>query len=108
MSNSIQLANQQPSQFVSNSSRYLSSNVIYWSDERILTFETYKRKPVVQSSSDKFMIISPGMEYRPDKIAQKAYGKKLMGYWWRIMEANNIFDVFDLKAGTVLRIPTIV
>ena len=108
MANSIELANQKPTQFVSNSSRYLSSDVIYWSDKRILTFETYKRKPVVKSSNDKFMIINAGMQYRPDKIAQKAYRKQLIGYWWKIMEANGIFDVFDLKIGTVLRIPAIV
>jgi hypothetical protein len=108
MANSIEPAEQKASQFVSNSSRYLNSEVVYWSDKRILTFKTYKRSPVTKTSNDKFLIINAGLQYRPDRIAQKAYGKQLIGYWWKIMEANNITDVFDLKIGTVLRVPSIV
>jgi len=93
------------SDFVANTSRYINSPIIYWGDNRIITFTTYKRQPQVVSQNDKFMLIQKGMEYRPDLIAKKAYGKSLMALWWKIMEANNIFDVYDLKAGLTLRIP---
>ena len=108
MSHPIEVSQQPANNFVSNSSRYLNSEVIYWSEKRILTFKTYKRKTFEPSSSDKFMVIKHGMEFRPDLIAKKAYGSQLIGYWWKIMEANNIRDVFDLKAGVTLRIPAIV
>lgn len=93
--------------FVANTSRYINSTLIYWGDKRVLTYETYKRPTFAPANTDKFLIISAGEEYRPDLIAKRAYGVNLLAFWWKIMEANNIFDVFDLKAGTTLRIPTI-
>lgn len=104
----IVAAPQTASNFVANTSRYINSPTIYWGENNILTFETYKRSIFVPSNTDKFMVITQGIEYRPDLIAKKAYGISLMGYWWRIMEANNLFDVFDLKAGITLRIPSVV
>lgn len=93
--------------FVANTSRYIDSILIYWGDKRVLTYETYKRQTFIPNSTDKFLIVSAGEEYRPDLIAKRAYGLNLIAFWWKIMEANNIFDVFDLKAGTQLRIPAI-
>jgi len=43
------------------------------------------------------------MEFRPDKMSQHVYGH--VDWWWKIMEANNIKDVYDFKAGTNIRIP---
>ncbi len=94
--------------FVKNTSRYINSDLIYWGEKRVITFETYKRQPKTLSDSDKFLIVKAGEEYRPDLIAKRAYGIGLLSFWWRIMEANSIFDVFDIKAGITLRIPAIV
>jgi len=94
--------------FVKNTSRYINSPIIYWGDKRVITFTTYKRKPMSFSSSDKYLVVKAGEEYRPDLIAKRAYGSSLITLWWKIMEANGIFDVFDIKAGLTLRIPAIV
>ena len=93
--------------FVATTSRYLKSPIIYWSEQKVITFTTYKRTPTKASGADKFLLVTKGMEYRPDRVAQAAYGKSLIALWWRIMEANGIFDVFDLKAGITLRIPPV-
>ena len=97
----------QNTNFVANTSRYINSDIIYWGENNIITFATYKRQPQVFSAQDKYMFINGGLEYRPDLIAKKAYGTPLISFWWKIMEANNIWDVFDLKAGLTLRIPPI-
>lgn|SRR3954470_21299505 len=91
--------------FVTNTSRYVGSPIIYWGDKKVITFETYKRKPKVFSDQDRYLVIKAGEEYRPDLISKRAYGNGLLSYWWRIMEANNLYDVFDLRAGVTLRIP---
>ena len=107
MNKQITIANGvQNTDFVTTTSRYINSRIIYWGDENILTFTTYKRKKHKFSNDDKYMVIPAGCEYRPDLIAKKAYGIDLISYWWKIMEVNNIFDVMDLKAGRVIRIPT--
>jgi hypothetical protein len=95
------------SNFVANTSRYINSPIIYWGPQSVITFETYKRKPQVFSSADRYLVIKAGEEYRPDLIAKRAYGTSLLSYWWKIMEANLIFDVFDLKVGLTLRVPPI-
>jgi hypothetical protein len=107
MANSIELTNLQNSNFVASTSRYLNSPIIYYGDNRVITFTTYKRAPQITSANDKFMLIKQGMEYRPDLICRAAYGNNLISLWWKIMEANSIFDVFDLKAGLTLRIPAV-
>lgn len=103
----IENANISPSQFVANSSRYADGEVIYWGDNRLLAFKTYKRNSYNFSPEDKFIIISKGLEYRVDKIAEKAYGRPFFKYWWKILEANNVKDIGELKAGKLLRIPSI-
>jgi hypothetical protein len=100
--------NLQNESFVANTSRYIASPIVYWSERRIITFATYKRPLNVVSQNDKYMLIKKGMEFRPDLIAKAAYGTNLISFWWKIMEANNIFDVFDLKAGTTLRVPSVI
>ena len=93
------------SSIVAPNSRYIGGEVIYLGDRNAMTFATYLRRKYKPSQQDRFMVISPGMEYRPDLISSSAYG--IPDLWWRIMEANNIFDVFDLKAGTNLTIPAL-
>ena len=93
------------SDFVTNTSRYAKSTIIYWGDKKVITFETYKRQPKTFSKQDKFLVVKAGEEFRPDLIAQRAYGASLISIWWKIMEANDVFDVFDLRVGLTLRIP---
>ena len=90
------------------SSRYASnkSQLIYYGTNKYLTFTTYVRTPYVPSSSDKHAVVPAGMEYRPDLISEQAYSTP--DYWWRIMEANNMFDVMDLKTGTNIIIPGVI
>jgi len=73
----------------------------------VITFETYKRKKQAFVNTDKYLVVKSGEEYRPDLIAKRAYGSSLYTYWWKIMEANLIFDVFDIKTGLTLRIPAL-
>lgn len=103
MANSIEPSGIPSVQFVTPTSRYRDSSVEYYSDRKLITFEIYKRKPFVPNQADMFMVIGQGHEYRPDLVSSKAYG--MPDFWWKIMEANNMFDVFDFKAGVNIRIP---
>jgi hypothetical protein len=89
--------------FVPVSSRYAESPVIYYTENKLLTYPIYKKSPIPPSSSDRYYVVTPGKEYRPDLVSLTAYGT--VDFWWKIMEANNIKDIFEFKAGLNLRIP---
>lgn len=56
------------------------------------------------ANGDIFVIVTADLLYRPDLISYKAYGTS--DYWWAIYEFNQIRDpFFDLKLGSILRIP---
>lgn len=95
--------NFQPSRFVSKLSRYQNSQVIYWSKKNYLTFETYKKQIYRNSGEDMFTVVSPGQEFRPDKVSQEAYGTP--DFWWKILEVNKIKDIYDFKSGLSIRLP---
>lgn len=103
MANKIDYSNTKPIEFVTKLSRYANSRVMYYSDERIITFETYKRKKYKPSARDQVTVITPGMEYRPDLMSFEKYG--LPDFWWKIMEANNMKDVTEFKAGKTIVLP---
>lgn len=103
MANKIEIANINQRNFVDSASRYLSSDVLYYGDKRLITFETYKRVNFIPSTNDRYYVITKGTEYRPDLVAVRAYGNVSM--WWRILEVNRIFDIFDFKAGRNIIIP---
>ena len=92
-----------PNAFVDVTSRYSTSNVVYYGDDNIVTFETYKRSNPVFSKNDKTYLITQATQFRPDLVSQLAYG--LPSFWWRIMEANNMKDISDFKMGITIRIP---
>lgn len=92
-----------PTRFVPASSRYENSTVIYYTENKLLTFKIYKKQPIRLSSQDKYYVITAGYEYRPDLVSTKVYG--LPDFWWRIMEANNLKDIFEFKTGLNIRIP---
>jgi len=103
LANKIEFTNLRATDFVTNVSRYSDSRVVYYSDERIITFETYKRKKFVPSPKDQVAVITPGMEYRPDLMSFDKYG--MPDFWWKILEANEMKDVTEFKAGRTITLP---
>lgn len=103
MANQITVANLPTKNFVDVTSRYTNSQVFYYGKTNVLTFETYKRKPIVTSPDDKFMVIPKGAEYRPDLVAFNVYG--VPSLWWQLLQANNMMDIWEFKSGTNIRIP---
>lgn len=103
MANKIEFTNIRTDTFVTRVSRYADSRVVYYSDQRIVTFETYKRKKFYPSKGDQVTVITPGMEFRPDLLSADKYG--IPDFWWKIMEANNIKDVADFRAGRTIVLP---
>lgn len=103
MANKIEYTDLRATDFVTRVSRYASSRVIYYSDEKILTFEIYKRPEFKESKNDQVAVIPAGMEYRPDLVSKEKYG--IPDFWWKILEANKMNDVFDFKAGKTIILP---
>lgn len=103
MANKIEYPNINPSRFVTATSRYKDSKVIYYSDEKFITFESYKKKQFVVSRDDQVTVIPARMQYRPDLVSRERYGT--VDFWWRIMEVNNIKDILDFKAGKTIILP---
>lgn len=103
MANRTEIANLNNDRFVSSLSRYKDSTIIYYGDDRKLTFKTYRRVNDVRTDQDMFTVISKGMEFRPDLVSMEMYG--VVDFWFRIMEVNKIYDIFDFKAGLNIRLP---
>ena len=106
MANFIEDANLPTDRFVSALSRYIPSKVVYYfaGNKRVLTFTTYRKLiSHVAKEGDVYAVVPPGMEYRPDLVSKKYYGTP--DFWWKVLEANNIKDIFDFKAGTNIRLP---
>lgn len=89
--------------FTTASSRYKKSKLIYYTDNKYITFTTYKKSKNNSTDNKRYMVISKNFEYRPDLVSFEAYG--VVDFWWRIMEFNNIKDIFDFKAGLNITIP---
>jgi hypothetical protein len=68
-----------------------------------LTFETYKRGNDIETAEDQFTVVTKKFEYRPDLLSNAVYGTP--DYWWRIMEVNKIWDIYEFRAGLNIRIP---
>ena len=103
MANFIEQTDINPQQFISTSSRYVDSKIVYYTERKLLTFSTYKKKEIPLSDQDKYAVISPGVEYRPDLVSQQAYGT--VDFWWKILEANGMKDIWEFKSGENIRIP---
>lgn len=104
MANHIEYAeNLVPGFYVVPTSRYLNSRVIFYGDQRKITFNTFKRNAIPLNENDKYMLITAAYEYRPDLVSQKAYATP--DYWWKIMIANNINDILNFKSGITVRLP---
>lgn len=91
------------SSYVNSLSRYNSSKIYVYGDDKKLTFEIYKRRNFLLSQFDKYAIIPEGYAYRPDLVSTKVYGYP--DSWWLIMEVNGIYDIKDFVAGKTIRLP---
>lgn len=89
--------------YVNASSRYAGSKVIQYTEDKHITFETYKRKRVLPGPEDQWLEITKAVEYRPDLVSAELYGAP--DFWWRLLEYNGMKDVLEFKAGKNIRIP---
>ena len=106
MANFIEYANNlTPDIYVTNSSRYFNSTVIFYGQDKKIIFSTYKRTTTNVNQDDKYMLITAGYEYRPDLVSEKAYG--IPDFWWRVMQENGIYDIINFKKGITVRIPSL-
>ena len=103
MANYYEETDIKPRRFVPVTSRYANQKVVYYTERKLLTYNTYKKSEQKTSKKDKFAVVTKRHEYRPDLLSYEAYGT--IDFWWKIMEANNIKDIWDFKAGTNIRIP---
>lgn len=103
MPNPIELTTIRPEAIMSGGSRYLKQNVIYYGERRFLTFDTYLRQPYIPDGGEQVMVITKGIEYRPDLVSYDVYG--FPDAWWMILEANKMKDVFEFKAGRTIILP---
>lgn len=104
MSNYYEETTLSAKRFVPVSSRYSASKVVYYTENKLLTFKTYRKQTSsTPGLNDKYYVVTPGTEYRPDLVSYSVYGTP--DFWWRIMEANNIKDIFDFKSGLNIFIP---
>lgn len=106
MANSIIITSIRPTDsFVTSTSRYASGTVIYYGNQNKITFKTYKRVIPDVSPKDRFIVLTPHYEFRPDLLSNDVYGQP--DFWWKIMEVNSIKDIFNFKSGLTIRIPNI-
>lgn len=107
MSNYSEETNIEATRFVPVTSRYTNSVVLYYTEKKLLTFATYKKEQNLQDDTGrtKYYVVTPGTEFRPDIVSSRVYGTP--DFWWRIMESNNIKDIFEFKAGLNLILPNV-
>jgi hypothetical protein len=104
MTQKIEPTNIMVGQVAAVGSRYRSGqNVIYYGDQRFITYDLYIRTPYEKTGTEQVMVISKGVEYRPDLVSFDFYG--FGDNWWRILEANGIQDILEFKAGKTILLP---
>ena len=101
----IEISNIRPEKLLDSNSRYLKQNIIYWGENRLIAFDTYLRNDYILTGNEKVLLITKGIEYRPDLISFEVYG--VPNFWWRILEANGMKDIFEFKAGKTIFIPNL-
>jgi len=103
MANKIEVANILAKKMVPSGSRYEDNKVIYYGEDKYITFPIYRRQDIKSGDRDKYTVINKSTEYRPDLVSQDFYGTSI--FWWKIMEINNIRDIWDFKAGLSILVP---
>lgn len=84
-------------------SRYQKQNMIYYGEGRLITWDIYLRQPYKPRGNEKVMLLTKGVEFRPDLVSYQVYGFPDM--WWRIMEANGMKDIMEFEAGKTILLP---
>jgi len=90
--------------YVPPSSRYIRSGTRFYTEDKLITFETYKRRVHRVNQEDKWMEIIKPFEYRPDLAAKEIFGTP--DFWWALMEHNGMKDIMEFKAGKNIKIPS--
>lgn len=103
MAHMVQETNYRGARHVGPSSRYKNSEVIYYSEKKLLTFKIYKKAQSHFGTESKWYEITPDVEYRPDLVSYDFYGAP--DFWWKIMEVNRMRDILEFRAGRNIRIP---
>jgi hypothetical protein len=103
MSNQIYYTGVSPQRYVSTLSRYSNSEVIQYGKNNVVAFATYVRPDTQISPTDTVFLINGSTAYRPDKVSKMKYG--FVDWWWKIMQANQIYDIMDFKAGRTIYLP---
>lgn len=104
MTQLIEVSDTSVGKIFSAGSRYVKSQqIIYYGEQRFLTLDLYIRRKYQPTGKESVMVINKGVEYRPDLVANQLLGAPEL--WWRIMEANNMKDIMEFKAGKTILIP---
>ena len=103
MANYCKTLNVSAKSYVTPSSRYAGSKVMQYTEDKVLTFEIYKKKPFAFAKEDQWMEITAAYEYRPDLISAELYGTP--DFWWKILEANEMKDIIEFVRGKNIRLP---
>jgi len=103
MANKIEYTNINSNKIVASNSRYAESPIIYYGENKYLTFPIYKKQMANISRNDNYTVVTKGQEYRPDLVAMDFYGASI--FWHKILETNKIMDIWDFKAGLSIRLP---
>lgn len=88
---------------VSKVSRYANQAVVYYGEQKFLTFDTYVRPDYKLTGAEQVMLITKGTEYRPDLVSFDYFGTP--DVWWKIMEINGMKDIWEFKAGKTIILP---
>lgn len=89
--------------YVEQTSRYRKSKVIHYTEDKKITFETYKKMGKPITGKEQWLEITKPVEYRPDLVSEEVYGTPEL--WWSIMEFNGMKDILEFKAGINVRLP---
>lgn len=103
MANKIEASRILARKMVAAGSRYEDNTVIYYGENKYITFPLYRKTKIEKSKNDKYTVVNKGYEYRPDLVAVDFYGASI--FWHIIMEANGIKDIWDFKSGLSIKIP---
>lgn len=74
-------------------------------EDGISYIETPNKFKIRETNDDRFFLVDKGYENRLDLISHEVYGTSML--WWAIANMNNIENPLEVKAGLVLRIPTV-
>jgi hypothetical protein len=103
MAHWIQYMSGSAKKFVGPTSRYINSKLIHYTEDKKITFETYKRERRIVTGREEWLEITKQVEYRPDLVAEEIYGTSDL--WWSIMEFNGMKDILEFKAGVNIKLP---